>query len=270
MKRKSDPIEIPINIKNYNNSPGPGEGALSLASMVSIHEVSRRLKKENGINKLWVWDDYRTATKTQEIIWQMTGEWKARRSITIQSPLAFHNLVRKEVARLARLFNSNMISCLRDFRRLGNKEYSFVFLEILESIKRISKTRKTLLIQPVLGSKVLHHYFPSIIPVFDDYYISKGVLQTPKYKAFCGVSVGQWCPRQIGLSKPRLQEYSSYLAYCLSLVCKIDTTILNKMRRILGNDSKQAFPFFVVNNKRNHLLWKLDAKLVEYCLMGSL
>ncbi len=270
MKNGSDQVVSLINPKNYRRSPGPTEGARSLATMASIHEVARKTRSERGFDQIWAWEDRRTVNKTHEIIWQMTGEWKARRNVTIRRPQAFHDRVQTNVTRLARAFNRHRLRCMRDFRRLNKSEYTDVFFEIIQSVQQVSKARKTQLIKPVLGSKVLHHYFPSIVPVFDDYYISKEVLKTKSFKRFCEGEMAKWCPCYNGSLRPRMEEYAAYLAYCISRVCTTDATVMKRFRRRLGNDSKAAFPFSVVGDKKNHFLWKLDAKLVEYCLLGSL
>lgn len=136
------------------------------------------------------------------------------------------------------------------------------------SVEEISRARKTNVVQPVLGSKVLHHYFPGVIPVFDDLLIAQRVLRAKHYREFAQSAEHARAMDEVGAPETRMDEFASYLLYCMRVVSQADPGTLKSLRRALGDDSKQVFPYELAEGRKSHLLWKLDAKLVEYCLIA--
>lgn len=246
----------------------PQEHSYYLAPFFTIQEA----EKANIIDKdkellLWIWSSKKSVNKCQEIIWQLTGEWKARRGITIKNPNKFHEEVTFSISNLSKIFNKYRIASLRDMKELEQNNYEEIVSEIEEYISRISKMRKTREIQPVLGSKVIHHFFPSIVPVYDDEYISQGVLKSKPFKEFLKSCRDEWV-FNIYKNQSRLQEYHYYFAYCAQQICNADFTIIKNLRNKMAYLFQDLSPFIMVKKKRS-ILWKLDAKIAEYCLMGS-
>jgi hypothetical protein len=257
-----------LSLSSYRASFGPTGSALSLATFASIHETSRVVSGTPEGPSKWEWEKSRTVEKTQEILWHMTGDWKARRAVTIERPALFFARVTKEVTALARLFNTHRVFCLQDLVRTPAKLRIRIIRRILSSVQEISRARKTKLVQPVLGSKVLHHYFPGVIPVFDDLLIAKRVLRAKHYRDVARTAEYARDMDDAGELAARTDEFASYLFYCMHIISSTDTGTLNRVRRALGDDSKMVFPHEIATGGKSHLLWKLDAKLVEYCLIA--
>lgn len=246
----------------------PDFGSIYLAPFFAIHETEREKDNLNAKETpIWMWYKKRTIDKCQELIWQILGEWGARRRKTIKNPEKFHEEVVYSVTKLANLFNRFKIITLRDMGKLNQNKYEKILSEILEAIMWISKKRHTKKVQPVLGSKVIHHFFPTIIPVYDDKMISKRVLKLNSFKEFINNDQDGWVFKDYG-KQTRLQEYHYYFAYCTQQICDTHCHDLNKIRNIFAEKYKRLSPYSYAKNKKN-ILWALDAKIAEYCLIGA-
>ncbi len=247
----------------YSRGFEPDGYARSLAPFVTIHEVE--LSKRTGPEKPWAWTDERIVRKTLELTWQMTGAWKARRGVPVKSRKDFERIVVGEVISLTRLFNRRKISCLKDLSQ--STAYRAIVNAIESSIAFISGTRPTKLIQPVLGSKVLHHYFPSIIPVFDTEYVSKRILRSRAASSLDAIFGPDESSADFG-SEVKMQEFDEYLWLCSFQVRTADRDSLQQVRSRCARDCRGFFPHSLSLN-RNSILWRLDAKIAENCLIGA-
>ena len=72
-------------------------------------------------------------------------------------------------------FIKNSIYSADDLRKKGKGE---VINKINEAVNKISKLKQSN--SPMLGSKVLHHFFPEIIPVYDTMWIANKSLKGRK------------------------------------------------------------------------------------------
>jgi hypothetical protein len=243
--------------------------ALYLAPFFAIHEAER--EKFAGKKKLliWMWYKEKTVKKCLESIWQLTGEWQARRAITVKNRKEFNQKVTDCITNLAKKFNTYGILALRDMKNFNkDNNYEKIISEIVEMVKRISKTRPTKYVQPVLGSKVLHHFFPTIIPVYDDKMISKRVLKLESFKEFLKDYQNTWVFGDYKNEK-RMQEYHHYLTYCSEQVCNTKNSDLNDLRCKIAELYKNPCPHSLAKKGKKSILWKLDAKIAEYCLIGA-
>lgn len=246
--------------------------AADLAPFFAVHEAERvRHIVKGKTPKTWMWDNERTVGKCRQIVWQLTGSWQARRAVSIESPTIFHDEVTRCVTRLARIFNRWGIMALRDMRKILTRrrdKYESIVVGTEEGIKRISKTRPTKQIQPILGSKVMHHFFPSIVPVYDDRWISKKVLKLESFKDFIKNNKDGWVFTDYA-EQIRMQEYHWYFAYCAQQICDTKKDELDDLRDQIGTLYKDVSPHSLVKKRKQGLLWKLDAKLAECCLIGA-
>lgn len=246
----------------------PKEHALYLAPFFAIQEAERtRVDQKGKDTPIWMWNREKTVVKFQEIVWQLTGEWGARRKIMIKNREKFHEIVTQCVIILANFFNKNGIIALRDMRNFDKYKNQKIVSKIEENIALISKTRPTKKVQPILGSKVIHHFFPSIVPVYDDKMISQSVLKLKSFIEFQNNNQDGWIFKDYK-NETRLQEYHCYFVYCAQQICDANNSNINELRNAIAKLYKNLSPYILFNNKQS-ILWKLDAKIAEYCLIGA-
>ena len=239
-----------------------------LAPLLSIQECERAKAIVTGKDApLWMWTTARIVAKSHELIWQMSGEWQARRSKTITQPRRFFSYTTEAVVRLAKTFNRHKVLSLADLGKFDQSTYEWVVKQIESSISKISRTRSTEAIQPVLGSKVLHHFFPSIIPVFDDALISKRVLRLPEFIGFVETNRDGWLFARHA-NHPRMLEYHRYLAFCAQQISETPSKVLKRVRERFMSNFRDLAPRILSDRGLNGLLGRLDAKIAEYCLIG--
>jgi hypothetical protein len=209
----------------------PGIHALYLAPFFAIHEAEKEKVSKKKNPPIWMWCRERTVNKCRELIWQLTGEWGARRAITVKNPERFHKEVTKCVTTMARMFNKYRIRALRDMKHFNQDDKYKIISKIEEMVMQISETRSTKDVQPVLGSKVLHHFFPTIIPVYDDKMISKGVLKLESFKEFLNDYQNTWVFKNKNYkNQKRMEEYHHYLTYCSQQICDTKNSGINDLQ----------------------------------------
>jgi len=249
--------------------------AADLAPFFAIQEAERAkdIPKEKN-PKIWMWDNERTVNKCQQIVWQLTIDWKAWRPVPIKNPekfnpKMFHEEVIRCVTKLATVFNKYRITALRDLKSCDRDKYKKIVSHIEDGIMCISKTKPTKkVVQPMIGSKVMHHFFPTIVPVFDNAWISSRVLRLRSFKDFLKSKGHGWILKDYG-EPPRMQEYHHYLAYCAQQICDTNKHDLDDLRQEIAKLYIDVFPYSLVKNGKRSLMWKLDGKLAEYCLVGA-
>jgi hypothetical protein len=159
---------------------------------------------------------------------------------------------------------------LRDLADLRTVRYGHFVRLLQEAVAEISRLRPTTHVEPVLGSKVLHHYFPSIVPVFDTALVRMGVMRTRAFRAFVEENVDGWLlysdPQDAGGTA--MLEYHRYFAFAASQVAAAPRAVLARVRKRFGEDFSRLAPTIDVA-RRDGLVWRLDAKLAEYCLIGQ-
>lgn len=138
---------------------------------------------------------------------------------------------------------------------------------IEKGVLDISNQRDTARIEPLLGSKILHHFFPSLIPVYDDMFISKRVLRMQYLKNHLDNDLDDWIFTDYG-EESRMREYHIYFAFCAQQIHDTKQNIIQSLRKRLAGMYKDLVPHILVR-KRWSLLHQLDAKLAEYCLIGA-
>ncbi|OIN95911.1 hypothetical protein AUJ66_07975 [Candidatus Desantisbacteria bacterium CG1_02_38_46] len=255
-------------IKNKWDSSGHAQ---ALAPFFTIHETASKNQEDSS---LWAWAYDRAIDKCSVIVWHLTGEWSARRNITITNRKKFEQIVADEVTHLTDVFNKYNVKSPRDLGSMSQKQYKKVFLTIEESVKNISKVRHTMRIEPVLGSKVLHHFFPSIIPVYDTAMVSKEVIPLIRKKSQNQEKLKSegWLFKEYS-EKPKMKkmmEYRLYLAFAAQQIYDTKRKILNKLSQRIANwyMFHGLVPGSLISKKRS-FFWRLDAKLAEYCLIGA-
>jgi hypothetical protein len=244
----------------------------ALGPMLGVHGAYQyEVMCRDGRQRLpggWCWHEAATL-ECLGTAWNMTGRWQARRAVTV-SRNAFDKRLMKVVPRLAKYLNGRQVSCLRDFEAMEPSPYRKVVEKIHWAVRDISRLRRTTEVEPVLGSKVLHHFFPSLVPVFDAQYVRHGIMRRTDFREFVAEDPDGWLvfadARQAG--GPRMLDFHRYFAYCAAQIGTASMLRLAATRKVFAEGFRAVAPCALYAD-RSSLLWKLDAKAVEYCLLGA-
>ena len=173
------------------------------------------------------------------------------------------------VPRVAKALNRYRVTCLRDLAALDAMTYRRVVRVLHEAVSSVSSLRSTRVVEPLLGSKVLHHFFPSLVPVFDTAFIRRGVMCTKAYRAMV-LRAEPWLVHDEDASAGDrgLLEFRRYFAFCVSEVASVDRRTLTKLRNRFGQGFAALAPH-ALWQRSDSFFWKLDAKRAEYCALGD-
>jgi len=259
MPSRKDKSEVGdfINVKNYNKAIYKWADidlhCRYLLPFLAIHEAAR--SKSEDKNKIWFWDEDNAIEKCIKILDCLIGEWGAKRpsgkdktkkNKRIESE-NFINTIKPYVKKLTRTFNKYNIISLKDIANLKSEDPDeirrTIIRTIINCVSKISEVKVKKgrgAVSATLGAKTLHHFFPSVIPVYDN----KMINRTAKQKS-----------------------YDKYLNNCIKEVKRSKS--LKKVRCKIAKDYIRTglVPYNLIKNKRS-ILYRLDAKLAEYCLIG--
>ncbi len=224
----------------------------------------------------WPWDLSGAVEPTLDTAWQMTGAWRARRGVKVDEG-SFLAKVPPIVRSLAGVLNDARIATLTDLSALyaRDPDHGYVVLgEVHAAVLAASAIKPTAVVKPMFGSKVLHHYFPSVVPVFDTALVYNGVMASDDYHSFerhelFALDTVEY-ERQ-GDEVVRAREmtwFYDYLDYCRVRLAQTDPATLAAVRRAMGEVlAPGVFP--TMRADPSSLLWHLDAKLAEWCFVGA-
>ena len=254
MPSRKDKSEVGdfINVKNYNKALKKWADielhCRYLLPFLAIHEAAKSKSKDK--NKIWFWDEDNAIEKCLPILGRVIIEWKAFRAGIGRSESKkknfwtnIHNKTENYVKKLTRIFNEYNILSLKDIVNLKSKDRDEIRQTIIDYVSKISEVKvkkRRGSISATLGAKTLHHFFPSVIPVYDDKMINK---------------------------KAKQKSYDKYLNNCIEGISK--SRSLKQVRCKIAKDyiRTELIPYNLIKNKRS-ILYRLDAKLAEYCLIG--
>jgi hypothetical protein len=171
---------------------------------------------------------------------------------------------------LSLVLNRHKVTCLRDLPCLDELGIAKVLAAISASVCAISRIKPTIAVSPMFGSKVVHHYFPSLVPVFDDAKIRRYLMKGRTFTAFEANHTQPWLTRAsvLDAAEPAMRDYHHYLAFCAWQIETAGTADLIWARTILG-EKCEKFASKSLQTDPNSLLWKLDAKVAEFCSCGA-
>jgi hypothetical protein len=260
------------NVARFWRPEGAWGHTTALAVPFAVHAACREYRtggeRESG-PFLWEWTDRRATEEALSAIWRMTGRWQARRAITMTRK-RFDARVLDVVPRMAARLNTMEVRSLGDLGSMGGPRYRRAMVVIHDAVAAISALRGTQVVEPVLGSKVLHHYFPSVVPVFDTALVRHGIMRTSAFRRFVRVDEEGWLlhhdAREAGGSA--MLEYHRYIAFAAAEIARAPSFVLRRLRARFGRAFRRLAPTAAVDDVRG-VLWHLDAKLAEYCLLGE-
>jgi hypothetical protein len=122
-----------------------------LAPLLAIHAAAKLRRLDGRVDDTfhWEWAREARAREPLEVIWNMTGRWNARRSVTMDRH-EFDKRVMEEVPSLAEYLNGTEVTCLRDLAGLSERSYRSTTDRIHRAVERISSLRRTKQVEPVL------------------------------------------------------------------------------------------------------------------------
>jgi hypothetical protein len=259
MPSRKDKSEVGdfINIKNYNMALEKWANielhCRYLLPFLAIHEAAR--SKSEDKNKIWFWNEDNAIEKCLPILDRVIIEWKAFRAGKGRSESKkknfwtnIHNKTENYVKELTEIFNKYNIISLKDIASLKSEDPDeirrTIIRTIINCVSKISEVKVKKgrgAVSATLGAKTLHHFFPSVIPVYDQDVIHNDSEQ---------------------------KDYEEYLNNCIEGISK--SRSLKQVRRKIAKDYIRTglVPYNLIKNKRS-ILYRLDAKLAEYCLVGA-
>jgi hypothetical protein len=244
----------------------------ALAPFFAVHAAYADYRTKGRAHEepfVWEWGDPRAVEEPLQALWHMTGRWQARRVFTFKQA-RFDERVVKAVTRLARRLNSVGVYSLGDLAGASESRYRRVAIGLQEAVSAVSKLRATKHVEPVLGTKVLHHYFPSVVPVFDTALIRHGVMRTRAFRDFVKSDGNRWLvndsPGDAG--GPGMLELHRYFAFAVAQVAATPPSVLASVRRQFGRAFSRLAPTLDVG-RDDAIVWRMDAKLAEYCFVGQ-
>lgn len=242
-----------------------------LAPMFAIHlaaQVQASRGEAHG-GQRWEWIKPTVALEAAPTIWSMTGRWNARRPVTMTNA-DLEASIERDVPALARLLNRHGVRCLRDVALAKPTQYRSLTRSIHAAVLRVSQLRKTTQIEPVLGSKVLHHYFPSVVPVFDTRFIRHDVMRSEPYRA----SIDSWRGRVLFRTAAEaggqsMLDFHHYFTFCAWQIGEASESAIHATRTKFAKAMAPIAPSAMVKDCES-MLWRLDAKIAEYCAVNAL
>lgn len=234
-------------------------------SLAPFFAIQLAYGERRGIGP-WAWADPRAVDEATAAAWHLTGRWLARRGATV-SRVEFEERLRAVVPALAQALNRGRVGSLRDLR--GLRAVEPVVRRVGEAVLSLSSLRNTREVQPVFGSKVLHHFFPSVVPAFDGKYVRDGVLRMEELRPFERDDDGGWLPPipRKSATEAAMRDFHRYFAACARAISRAPEPSLREVRRRFGTAFLPYAPGAFAEDPAS-LLWRLDAKIAEYCFLG--
>lgn len=195
----------------------------------------------------------------------MTGVWQARRPYMLDRD-TFDETVAVEVERVARVLDDAGVTSLRDLASLSQTDWERskrVQRKVFNSVLLVSRLKPTKVPVPMFGSKVLHHYFPTLVPVYDDQWVKKAAMTTPRWLAF-EADHDDWIidPEPVGRDDKEMVRFRRWFGGCLAGIGQLSGLVLTRLRADVQRSLKlQRHPSWIPS--------RLDAKIAEWCLVGE-
>ena len=244
---------------------GLGWAGKSLAPFFAVH-AKHAHDFDGGV---WFWDSGRAVEETSASVWDMLAKWQALRAVKVDRR-RFEGGIVAPVQRLSRLLDREGLCSLHDVADLDVRDRRRVLREIHAAVMDVSALKPTKAAEPMFGSKVLHHYFPSVVPVFDTAMVRRGVLRLHAFRAFAANGGREWHAfddaTEAGGSAAF--EFDQYMAFCLAQLHGASSKALDGTRSAFAKDVRHFVPTGLWEDQES-FVHALDAKVAEFCLLGQ-
>lgn len=233
-----------------------------------FHEHGARIEA-NLSNGPWFWSDQGASERCLDAAWDMLGKWQARRGVLVDRA-RFVSVVPRPIQTLAYTLNEHGVDSLGTLVARSSADRETVVRAIFRTVEVISRVKPTQTLTPMFGSKVVHHYFPSVVPVFDDAKIRKHLMCSDVWRRSTGDAARQWRRHvdRAGSSDAAMRDFQQYFAFCAAQIEDAPLDSLRGAREALGT---RCVPFAPpsLHGSADSLIWKLDAKIAEFCGCGA-
>ena len=218
---------------------------------------------------LWAWADPGAVEECLSSTWDMLGQWLARRATKVDRT-AFDALVPRVVSRVAKVLTRHQVRSLHDLGKLNVRPYQAVVGAIQDGVMEVSALKATKNIEPMFGSKTLHHYFPSVVPVFDTAMVRNGAMRVKAFAEFLDEKASEWLVWHDanGVGGASALDFHRFLGFCTTQVTETTERRLAQTRQALGAAVQDFAPAGMARDRASYL-WCLDAKLAEFCACGQ-
>lgn len=232
-----------------------------------LHEHGRQAAAHPE-RRPWHWVDATAVEACLDAAWDMLGKWQARRAVQVDQS-AFVRLVPAPIQRLASVLNRHEVDCLRTLSEHEGMVREAVSRAVFRTVEEISRIKPTKVLAPMFGSKVAHHYFPSIVPVFDDAKIRKMLMCSSTWDRTMQDSARVWRRHvdRAGPCDPAMVDFQQYFAFCATQIEEAPGQQLWAAREALSTRCGRFAPPMLRTDQKS-LLWRLDAKIAEFCGCG--
>lgn len=243
-----------------------GHGLGYWGSMRPMIDADSRFRRKRTASQ-WVWDNPGAAESCLDAVWSMTGKWRARRGArTPISRKLFDKVVTRQVRELADVLNAFDVNSLHAFKDLDPADIRKVVGHVLTAVIKVSKVKKNKVLNPMFGSKVLHHYFPGIVPIYDTAYLRNKALRKALFTQFASEGGdGGWLkllPRRRRDLGNNVKSFELYLMWCAAQLAEAPDTRIAAARRTFV----RASGISTTGIAKSSPLWHLDARIAEICL----
>ncbi len=235
-----------------------------MAPFFAVH-----LKYAHRGGRTWAWADERAVQECLTSTWDMLAKWQALRAVRVDRH-RFHDEAAAPVTRLARVLNRAEIRSLGDIGACRGPTYERVLEAIHEAVMEVSSLKGTQTPEPMFGSKVLHHYFPSVVPVFDRAMVRNGAMRIRAFHDFLGAHADSALVLQDAAAAggSAALDYHRFVAFCTAQIAAAPKRLLHATRRALAAGVADFAPHAVVSDRQSYI-WHLDAKVAEFCACGQ-
>jgi len=253
-----------INITNFNkycgrysskkgNSPEDEIGWSVDGSLIEKFPILA-LRNRNHDDDNWplTWKNNRNLPIAIDLVLSSLKAWQAFRP---ESAAQVSKRLSKHMPRILLRFQDKMknmdIYKASDINKLSDKQYKKLIKIISETVCKIStfKSSKT----PMLGSKVMHHFFPELFPVWDTAWIKNKALKKELFNLDCISS---------DFENPVEREYGNYFEIMLN-------DLRNTSRKEINNIKKTYIRHSgIPKNIIDWHFYDLSPIIFEFCLLG--
>lgn len=236
----------------------------------------------------WPWTELSSVSTLADETWSMLGRWQARRAIKVDCNV-FAESFPRPVTQLASIFNRMSIDCLKSTSTLRRAERLEWLQHVVDATMTLSAIKRTKTPKPMFGSKILHHFFPSVVPVFDTARVTNGLMTGSEFAAF------REAVSEVG-TKPNASEtwyavaaqferdfsampagkrkilsvalpFAQYVAFCAWLIEEASSNDLDSCRKVLLTQFRAQEE--AQRGAAPAIADRLDAKIAELCATSA-
>jgi hypothetical protein len=172
------------------------------------------------------------------------------------------------VMRFQRWLRDEEIYSVRAAIRQGQADQ--LIRKMARAVAKISACKRTNTPSPMLGSKVLHFFFPEFFPVWDTAWIRRTIRGMSKKNKKNRIQLNDKWQTDFGKERngAAARQYAAYLELMLSDLEATSAAKVKDLRRIVVSFSAKRNNHGSLRDVVDENLWDMSPILFELCLMG--